>query len=89
MKHVKIDPRFKNVEVSCRPIVCDTDSRPARYEFANVMLPPVFASSTSASAYLDSLSLEDDREAARILLESDSKSGLAIIVVNHMMSVIV
>lgn len=27
VKHVKNDPRFKNVEVSCRPIVCDTDGK--------------------------------------------------------------
>lgn len=27
VKHVKIDPRFKNVEVSCRPIVCDCDGK--------------------------------------------------------------
>lgn len=27
VKHIKIDPRFKDVEVSCRPIVCDSDGK--------------------------------------------------------------
>lgn len=92
VKHVKIDPRFRSVEVSCRPIVCDVEGmehilaefsvlnqfalgRPARYEFAPPTLPAVFPGAAAATAYLESLSLEDDREVTRALLETDSHSS--------------
>lgn len=32
VKHIKIDPRFKDSEISCRPVVCDSDGEMHLYK---------------------------------------------------------
>lgn len=52
-----------------------SSGRPARQEFATATLPNVFSSVSTANAYLEELSIQDDREAREFLLENDSGSG--------------